>query len=335
MHSVLRSHEEIALGWLQLGVVGFGFGVVQSSLHTDHATIWTWEPGEGVACGYFTLSAVLMHSRYIMNVITRAVTRAEGIQLDFSTVRHGCCTDKGDEQRIKEAIRGSEDSIDHAIGILRTVGWFDQSVQMNAKNGMDPYRIRDGIGPFRVITACCAWSYWWITDLSSHSRHVTGAVLLFTICAVVLAVSYTVGGRSLFALDALYWSGIGHVGASILMARFRWHSIPLMEHDMSYYTAWLQVYAFSAFIIANVYHYRGYPGFCGRRLDQSIDEDSDLDDDSDKEDKGDEASAGSLEEGEHGSSTEDSSWNSTSDESSVEGPHRPFRFPQFKSLCTL
>lgn len=255
----LEVWEEIALGWLQLAIIGLGFGFVQHGFRDLNAsTRWAWEPGEGWACGYLTLSVVLMYLRGIADVITQAVTRAEGILLDFSTVRAASCTNLVDEQRIREAIDGYEDLIDQAIMALRTVGRFDSDVMSNMHHGMSAQRARDGPGLFRVTTACSAWSYWWVTDLSAHHDHIFATEALLATCAFAVGLAHWIGDQAIFAMDAFFYAGIAYVVTTSALARFWWNSDPFKKLDMSYYSLPLQLLFFAAMCLADLWHYGGF-----------------------------------------------------------------------------
>jgi len=255
----LKVGHEVRLGWCLLAIIGLGFGLVQHGLQWKYGkrTIWKWEKGEGWACGYLTLSVVLMHSRGIVDVMTRAIQRAEGGQLDFQTVRDANCSNRDDELRIRNAIRGYEDRIDKAINALRVMGKFDRATQMNIQYGMSVERARDGLGSLRVTTACCAWSYWWVTDLSAHYHHIYATQALGASCVVALSVQHWMGERAIFASDALLLAGMSYVVASLLCAHFLWGSEPLEDLCMSRRVWKLQLFFFVLMCLADLFYYTG------------------------------------------------------------------------------
>lgn len=254
----LNFREELVLGYAQLMTIGVGFGFVQHGVrdHTQGVIGWSWEPGEGWACGFLTCCICAMHSNYIIRVLSAAICRAEGVQLDFSSVKDATCTSGSDESRIRSVIHGHEVEIDNAIQALRTVGRFDAAVMQNMDRGMSAGRAAKGAGPFRVFTACAAWSYWWVTDLSAHSQHFFATGALVATCALAFLFLYLVGDdRGIFAVDSLFYTGIAFLVSSILFARFVMKDWPIQHWEMSRATAPLQSIYFVLMCLADCWYY--------------------------------------------------------------------------------
>mmetsp|Transcript_14878 Transcript_14878/g.42878 ORF Transcript_14878/g.42878 Transcript_14878/m.42878 type:complete len:675 (+) Transcript_14878:1-2025(+) len=276
--------QEIVVGWVALFVVGVGVGFVQHGLRNHSTTSkWQWEPGEGWACGFLTFSVVLMHASGIVNVITAAVRRAEGLELEFKTVRNATCSQRADEERILHAIRGKEDNIDMAIRALRVIGRFSQATHQNVQNGLSPHRLRDGLSTFSVTTACCAWSYWWVTDLSAANHHIWATWTSVCSCALAVTIQYTVGEKIIFAMDAFLYFGLLYIVTSLIFARFLWGNLPLSQKNMSFDCLGLQAACFVMMCLMDLWFYRGgYARVCaswGAQVVNSCEVDEECDDD--------------------------------------------------------
>jgi len=254
----LNDTAEIMVAWLNLASVCFGFGLVHQSLQgrrrEDH---WAWEDGEGWGCTFVTVSLVLMHLGNIYKTIKLAVQRSEAGQLEFTSVREAKCTEASDQEKITEAIKGKEDFIDEFVRLLTVVGRFDEVVAMNSEYGMTAERARAGLANLRVLPACCAWSYWWVTDLSARSHHILATESVLASCAAALTVQWCVGERAIFAIDTLFHFGFLYLATTVFFANVIWHSTPLRDHTMVWKTSPLQAAFILCMALVNLLYYTG------------------------------------------------------------------------------
>merc|ERR1712032_256600 len=216
--------------YCELVIVGTGAGVAfwhlftleeaeqnlalkESVLGAHHFGLF-FEKGEEFPCACVIVSCTLVYLSKLFEILKRDVLRTAEQNLDFTTVREAERTNPDDEQRIRQAIAGDEDAIDEAITMLQTVGRYDIDVKANLDNGLSYEHARDGIVPSKVMTACCCFAFWWVTDLMGRGYIITACILQAGVCALGLAVAYFVGERCVFAMIAAMWTGIFFVVAS-------------------------------------------------------------------------------------------------------------------------
>jgi len=264
-HRAVLSGSWLALRLLQVFLIGQGVGLsVHHSLGLTHGNRFAgtlghdYELGTGWASCKLAATFVLYYLRKIGDVFSSAAIAREGFELDFRTVADATCTDAHDEERIRREISGKEAEIDRAINTLRVVGRYDRTVQANIDSGVPATRMREGIDPFQVVCACCAWQYWWTCDLRAHELAVVSVETSAITWLLALSFVYLIGEHAIFAVDTVLWGGLLFVLGSVVHIRVS--GTEAMEvGGMTSATLHYQIACLSAVLLANALHYRGRP----------------------------------------------------------------------------
>merc|ERR1740121_3341677 len=103
-----------------------------------------FKKGEGWACVPLAVSLVVLYISRIKEQIRRQIAKKEGVLLNFTSVVDAQCSSPDDEQRIRKAIKGSENTIDEVITTLSVTGKYDQQLLTNIERGMSTRRANEG-----------------------------------------------------------------------------------------------------------------------------------------------------------------------------------------------
>jgi len=252
---------------LRIATMGLAFGISVAKI-TGRST-GNWFAGNslqakekkefGVSMATIQLGSIMMCSFiYEMGIsLTKAAIARSAFMLDFATVRDATCTDRSDEVRIRDKILGFEDDIDSAIRKLIVIGKYDRQVQRDLTSGISLERIRNGINPFRVMTACMAWMFWWETDLWGNKLFLLSVEVPITICMLSTVLVYRIGLSADFAVQTFILGGLLQDAVCLLYSRFVFPTL-LTTARLVWHTRWIQAVFFSLVLIANIFHYKGF-----------------------------------------------------------------------------
>lgn len=167
-----------------------------------------WEQGETLPVTLILISITAYYLWKIFTGLVQKVVLREGNALQESwncsgtDVQKAQCSDKKDQERIMNCIKGKEKDINELVDLLKAIGRYDRNVSFLLKKGMEPTVIRDGVNPFKMCLGCMAFEFWWITELMANSCYYLAVLLPLASITLLLSVVYLATTLSAFSLSA-------------------------------------------------------------------------------------------------------------------------------------
>jgi len=125
---------------------------------TEHLQVHYLQRPEYIIQQGLAIDFWLIGWTWIRRRVMRKIIQKEAQRLEFTSVRDANCSNDGDRDRLREAVRGEEDIIDSMIHVLVQAGKWNQRVKQDLAMGFHPARGRSTDWP-KACAVCLGYSF--------------------------------------------------------------------------------------------------------------------------------------------------------------------------------
>jgi len=168
-----------------------------------------FEKGEELPCTLIGICMIGVFFQHLFLALVRPLIQQESHMLKFDGVEEADAHDKADKKKLLKEIDKAKDQVEKLIELLRATGHYDITLRNNIRRGIGEKQARDGVTMWgKMLTAIIAWEFWWLADLTGRHCEALAFALGFTSACIGVGTLWHFGDRALFAVEALFWSGL-------------------------------------------------------------------------------------------------------------------------------